>query len=408
MKYSTPAMGLLLKMMHQPSIYVRRLGLWQRRQRLDPVENASGARNDRRHECEKNLCSGRGRLVQDDGPGREKTSTESNRAAELQHVQHVQLEQVVVADELAGRNMKNRIEELERNQFQSNLQRLTSLLDTSQSSAFADEQEQNTSVNLLLQSLLSPPPRPALRPATREIQSLDMNHLEDISSDSMSHIQSSILADQFSVESLMDDGCNGSVTVIDASPDLDEATPIEFSAEDIFHVPTPALTTASTHTSNTPSASEFNTADQRFTYLLSCCRLAGFPTFDAAVTEYYTTSFSEYSTPYNAQKISRKRHLPDVIAKLSRHAAQAWTPWEADGYRDGVVRAAEDILLAEIKSEGLQGAVSMLNFTIGLRRHELEAGLGDGQGQGEVLLELRRLLEKAVSNLRCLILIHTP
>jgi len=46
------------------------------------------------------------------------------------------------------------------------------------------------------------------------------------------------------------------------------------------------------------------------------------------VLSYYTADFSDLSIAVDAQRLSRKRHLPKVLADL-RERVGDWTEWES-------------------------------------------------------------------------------
>lgn len=93
--------------------------------------------------------------------------------------------------------------------------------------------------------------------------------------------------------------------------------------------------------------------DDKIDFILECSGMAGFATFDAIVSAYYTADFDDSAIASNAQRLSRKRHLPVVLSELSK-ASTNWTDWEAQGYRDEVFKSAEAILLVEKKDGDLQ------------------------------------------------------
>jgi hypothetical protein len=82
--------------------------------------------------------------------------------------------------------------------------------------------------------------------------------------------------------------------------------------------------------------------------VLDSTRSAGFDTFDSVVVEYYTEEFEKGTNVHNAQKMSRHRHLPNVLRSL-RHSAGQWTQWEAGGYKGEIIRSAETILVEEFE-----------------------------------------------------------
>jgi len=91
------------------------------------------------------------------------------------------------------------------------------------------------------------------------------------------------------------------------------------------------------------------TITSRFENLLRDVKAAGFKTFDEAVAAYYTQDFEASSAPDLAQKASRGRRLRYVLTEIEESSAD-WTFWEARGYRDKIIEAAEGIYLEEMTS----------------------------------------------------------
>ncbi|KAJ5209426.1 hypothetical protein N7449_003805 [Penicillium cf. viridicatum] len=87
---------------------------------------------------------------------------------------------------------------------------------------------------------------------------------------------------------------------------------------------------------------------ERVEFLLECANRVGFTKFDTAISHYYTAEFSQSSIAFNAQRVSRKRHLPEVLA-LIREKANSWSQWEAQGYRDETLKSSEQFLLEEYR-----------------------------------------------------------
>ncbi|KAF2158381.1 hypothetical protein M409DRAFT_61705 [Zasmidium cellare ATCC 36951] len=85
---------------------------------------------------------------------------------------------------------------------------------------------------------------------------------------------------------------------------------------------------------------------ERMKYIAECAKSAGFQDFDEAIEAYYNSRFNELSDLCAMQKLSRNRHLPEVLAEI-RRAAQRWTKWERHGFEQEMVRCAEEILKGE-------------------------------------------------------------
>lgn len=86
--------------------------------------------------------------------------------------------------------------------------------------------------------------------------------------------------------------------------------------------------------------------DERFTSILEHVQAAGFESFDALVTAYYSDNFDESSALANEQRLSRNRRLPKVLSDLF-HAADGWTPWERRGFHEEILKTAESMLISE-------------------------------------------------------------
>ncbi|KAI0472516.1 hypothetical protein F4859DRAFT_522417 [Xylaria cf. heliscus] len=88
------------------------------------------------------------------------------------------------------------------------------------------------------------------------------------------------------------------------------------------------------------------TLDERLEYVMDSVERAGFENLDMLLSRYYTAELRNSPAVANARRLSRKRHLPRILADL-RESAANWTDWEAQGYRDEILRSAECILLEE-------------------------------------------------------------
>lgn len=86
--------------------------------------------------------------------------------------------------------------------------------------------------------------------------------------------------------------------------------------------------------------------DERFSRILEHVQAAGFESFDALVTAYYSDNFGESSPLANEQRLSRNRRLPKVLADLFL-AADQWTPWERRGFHEEILKTTESMLLSE-------------------------------------------------------------
>ncbi|KAI9788274.1 MAG: hypothetical protein M1816_007040 [Peltula sp. TS41687] len=88
------------------------------------------------------------------------------------------------------------------------------------------------------------------------------------------------------------------------------------------------------------------TPEERFEYVLECAQRVGFNSFDASASQYYTVNFSDTSTLFHEQRLSRSRRLPEILAEL-RRTSETWTPWERRGHQEEILKTAEQIFAAE-------------------------------------------------------------
>lgn len=86
--------------------------------------------------------------------------------------------------------------------------------------------------------------------------------------------------------------------------------------------------------------------EERIEYVISCAKQVGFDSLDALIAAYYTQNFSQTSVLSDAQRMSRHRGLPQVLAEVRQLSAN-WTLWERNGYEDEILRAAEGICAVE-------------------------------------------------------------
>ncbi|KAG2415971.1 hypothetical protein HFD88_007163 [Aspergillus terreus] len=133
-----------------------------------------------------------------------------------------------------------------------------------------------------------------------------------------------------------------------------------------------------------PTTVDSDSLSLRYQYVLDHVRRAGFESFDAMVSGYYTSSFSKNSTAECAQKVSRAKRLRSVLRSLHKHS-QEWTRWEARGFQEQVVEAAEDIYVAELDRVQRDSGLSM------------HGTMGKGQSLGELQRLYQNKVRAAVS-----------
>lgn len=106
----------------------------------------------------------------------------------------------------------------------------------------------------------------------------------------------------------------------------------------------PALTASDMRTRKpAPNAS----LDERFECIMEQVDAAGFESFDAMATAYYTQAFGESSALADEQRLSRNRRLPKVLSVVYSSAAGGWSDWERKGFEDEILRTAESVLTNE-------------------------------------------------------------
>lgn len=101
---------------------------------------------------------------------------------------------------------------------------------------------------------------------------------------------------------------------------------------------------------SSPDASSDAQNAARFKAILDFIQGAGFPDFDSMVTAYYTGSFQKGSQAEAAQRVSRCRRLRKMLNSLHESAMHTWPAWEAQGYRDKITEAAQDLYVAEFEA----------------------------------------------------------
>ncbi|OQD67741.1 hypothetical protein PENPOL_c003G03344 [Penicillium polonicum] len=135
---------------------------------------------------------------------------------------------------------------------------------------------------------------------------------------------------------------------------------------------------------------------ERVEFLLECANRVGFTKFDTAISHYYTAEFSQSSIAFNAQRVSRKRHLPEVLA-LIREKANSWSLWEAQGYRDETLKSSEQFLLEEYRHANSLGDGQIF-------QHIRRKSLGHKQSPSEDLIsDVNKTLQAKLPNLWSLV-----
>lgn len=132
---------------------------------------------------------------------------------------------------------------------------------------------------------------------------------------------------------------------------------------------------------NVPS--EYASLQERIEFILECAGMVGFSKFDTVISHYYTAEFSASSNAFNAQRISRKRHLPEVLASV-HESANSWSPWEVQGYRDETLKSSENLLIEEYKNAKASNCLPFIDQQV---LQEMKRGLlGHEQRHSEDLV----------------------
>jgi hypothetical protein len=75
----------------------------------------------------------------------------------------------------------------------------------------------------------------------------------------------------------------------------------------------------------------------------------GFDNFDAMALQYYARNFNAVSALATEQRLSRNRRLPDLLDEL-RTRSTTWNSWQRRGYQEEILKAAEEICVAECRA----------------------------------------------------------
>ncbi|KAI9152064.1 Transcription factor lcsF [Paramyrothecium foliicola] len=141
---------------------------------------------------------------------------------------------------------------------------------------------------------------------------------------------------------------------------------------------------------STSMASQQTSLDERFERIMEQVEAAGFDSFDALVTTYYSAKFGEVSPLAHEQRLSRNRRLPKVVADVF-HATGQWSGWERTGFYEEILRSTESMLINE--STGARNTlVSKLAPMI-----EAQKMMG-GQATAESILAMKRTIQDELPN----------
>ncbi|KAF2177275.1 hypothetical protein K469DRAFT_697354 [Zopfia rhizophila CBS 207.26] len=127
--------------------------------------------------------------------------------------------------------------------------------------------------------------------------------------------------------------------------------------------------------------------EDRFEFIRLCVASAGFSSFDAMVSQYYTADFSHESIVSREQRSSRHSQLPLLLTKLRKNV-KTWTQWEAHGYQYEIIKSAESIIRAE-RNDFVATQTIYANALSELER--LQSGATDGADNGSLSRAFRTL-----------------
>jgi hypothetical protein len=75
---------------------------------------------------------------------------------------------------------------------------------------------------------------------------------------------------------------------------------------------------------------------------------AGFDSVESMIALYYASAFPAGSSLSAAQSLSKKRRLQRLLSTL-HEVSKGWDQHEVQGYREGIMKSAEDIILGEMR-----------------------------------------------------------
>jgi hypothetical protein len=129
--------------------------------------------------------------------------------------------------------------------------------------------------------------------------------------------------------------------------------------------------------------------EERFACIMGQVEAAGFESFDAMASAYYTQTFAQSSSLTHEQRLSRKRGLPQVLSDVHTATGQ-WSDWERNGFQEEILKIAETMLT----SEGGNARQQLANKVDAL----LEAqNAGNAAAAGEAVLSMKRTIQEQVS-----------
>jgi hypothetical protein len=132
------------------------------------------------------------------------------------------------------------------------------------------------------------------------------------------------------------------------------------------------------------------TLDQRFEAVLEQAQAAGFESFDAMVTAYYSQPFSEASPMADEQSLSRKRRLPQMVADLY-NATNQWSDWERQPFREEILKLSENMIASEA-ADTRQALMSKVNSLLEAQDQ------GNPAAVAEAMMAMKRIVKEELPN----------
>lgn len=87
----------------------------------------------------------------------------------------------------------------------------------------------------------------------------------------------------------------------------------------------------------------------RIAAAIKSIRLLGFSGIEELTAQFYTADLHDLPALADAQRTARRRELARMLSQIREHASDGWSDWEAHGYREEIVHAAEEILSDECR-----------------------------------------------------------
>jgi len=154
----------------------------------------------------------------------------------------------------------------------------------------------------------------------------------------------------------------------------------------------PSLGSFSQIDTNRASHENENVAS-RLKIVLDAIDNAGFDSMESMAVAYYSSNFPAGSPVKSAQSISKKRHIRKLLTALHQ-SSKTWDVQEVQGYREGIMRSAEDIIIEDMQSLKLDATKIDRNGSLILERLE---SILVGHEAHEMIKENKRNFKEYVS-----------